>query len=107
VPLIATVIYQEKPNETATGAYVHAIRGGEWGNIALNQMIDGESQSFAGAIPTAHRLLFFITGGRSSVINCEPGYITPFKRGGKDYEITTGRPNHETTISCRPHIRRG
>jgi hypothetical protein len=31
-------------------------------------MIDGESQSFAGAIPLAHRLLFFIIGDGSSVI---------------------------------------
>jgi hypothetical protein len=32
-------------------------------------MIDGEWQSFAGAIPLAHRLLFFIIGGCSSVIH--------------------------------------
>jgi len=38
-------------------------------------MIDGESQSFAGAIPLAHRLLFFIIGDCSSAIRYEPGDI--------------------------------
>jgi HSP20 family protein len=38
-------------------------------------MIDGEWQSFAGAIPLAHRLLFFIIGGCSSVTRYELGNI--------------------------------
>jgi HSP20 family protein len=38
-------------------------------------MIDDEWQSFAGAIPLAHRLLFFIIGGCSSVIHYELGDI--------------------------------
>jgi HSP20 family protein len=38
-------------------------------------MIDGEWQSFAGAIPLAHRLLFFIIGGCSSVTRYELGDI--------------------------------
>jgi HSP20 family protein len=38
-------------------------------------MIDGEWQSFAGDIPLAHRLLFFIIDGCSSVIRYELGDI--------------------------------
>jgi HSP20 family protein len=38
-------------------------------------MIDGEWKSFAGPIPLAHGLLFFIIGGRSSVIRYELGDI--------------------------------
>jgi hypothetical protein len=107
VPPIATVVYQEKLHETATDVYVHAIRGRELGNIAPNQMIDVESQSFAAAVPLAHRLLFFITGDCPSVICYELVGITPIKRGGKNYETPTGYPTHETTNSGRPHLRRG
>jgi len=38
-------------------------------------MLDGEWQSFAGAIPLAHRLLFFIIGDCSPVIRYEIGNI--------------------------------
>jgi hypothetical protein len=46
-----------------------------WGTLRRVGTIDGESQSFADAIPLAHRLLFFIIGDCSSVIRYEPGDI--------------------------------
>jgi hypothetical protein len=70
-------------------------------------MVDGEWQSFAGAIPLAHWLLFFIIGDCSSVIRCELGDITPIKQGGTNYEIPTGYPTYETTSSRQPNLRRG
>ena len=46
-----------------------------WGTLRRVGTIDGESQSFADAIPLAHRLLFFIIGDCSSVIRYELGDI--------------------------------
>jgi HSP20 family protein len=46
-----------------------------WGALRRVGTIDGESQSFAGAIPLAQRLLFFIIGDYSPVIRYEPGDI--------------------------------
>jgi HSP20 family protein len=46
-----------------------------WGALRRVGTIDGESQSFAGAIPLAHRLLFFIIGDCSPVIRYKLGDI--------------------------------
>ena len=46
-----------------------------WGTLRRVGMIGGEIQSFAGGIPLAHRLLFFITGDCSPVIRYELGDI--------------------------------
>jgi HSP20 family protein len=44
-------------------------------------MIGGESRGFTGAIPLAHRLLFFIVSDCSSVVRHELVNITPSKQG--------------------------
>jgi HSP20 family protein len=46
-----------------------------WGISRWIEMTDGESENSAGAIPLAHRLLFFLIGNCSAVIRYELGDI--------------------------------